>query len=279
MDSKCEADAIDGPFKCSYCEKKFETKRELVHHKYNHQSNSKYSCQVCNKVFTSHEGLSRHSRVHQRGKKPVKCKLCKQSFSMKLDLEEHHRDCHLEQKAFRCKVCGAEFSWEENLQKHQRMHMVDNYKCQYCDRVFCDTISLKIHQRHHKPVTKPPSPDFKPFSCSVCGMRFQFDFSYKAHMNCHKVQGVPKSEDDKQGDKVLSHSAVDSSEKTLIAEFHMPQMKNRSNEVSVEICENTKNSQGVSTVRLKPEVEDDIFDHTAHMNRIPADKTSIKVVP
>lgn len=229
--------SIGNDFKCSMCSRTFETKRGLMRHTYIHQSNPKFNCDVCGKMFTTQDSLARHTKSHQRDKKVIQCKHCSETFTAKLDLEEHHRNVHLDQKLFCCNVCGAEFSWEENLQKHHRMHVVDNYKCQFCEKIFCDTISLRIHQRVHRPSTKPPTPDCKPFHCSQCGLRFQFDFSYQAHMNSHKFGGSTNT---------------------------------REGNTAADIA---KDADSTESFNLRD--ENDLFQQNVNKNRIPAHKVSI----
>ena len=191
-DEPRDGDGVSGRYKCDICDRTFSQKKDLLHHAYIHKENPKYDCPICGKILTSKVGYDRHVGSHEKGRKTVKCKICQAQCSSKTDLEEHHRKFHLEQKPFTCEICKAEFSWEENLHKHQRMHLVENYQCEMCNKVFVDTISLKVHMRTHAEKKNAPE-SLKPYGCKLCGQRFQYDFSYSAHMRLHEAGAVPST--------------------------------------------------------------------------------------
>ncbi|KAF8771636.1 Zinc finger protein 83 like protein [Argiope bruennichi] len=67
-----------------------------------------YTCEVCNKLFTSVEGLKRHCSTHTN-EKPFLCDICGKAFSHKSKLNIHH-NVHTKEKQFKCDECGKGFS-------------------------------------------------------------------------------------------------------------------------------------------------------------------------
>jgi hypothetical protein len=101
------------PFICIVCSKAFRTTRALGLHNRIHPeqcaalfsnendgqnsyfacSVRKYTCDICQNMFTTKSSLVRHQRVHT-GVKPFKCGLCQKEFAMKINLKAHLRNIH-----------------------------------------------------------------------------------------------------------------------------------------------------------------------------------------
>ena len=77
---------------CSFCEKSFPHKLKLKLHINVHEE--KYKCQVCNKVFTTQQGLTRHASSHDKSLEGYSCDICQQKFTLKPNLTRHMKNKH-----------------------------------------------------------------------------------------------------------------------------------------------------------------------------------------
>ncbi|KRT80078.1 zinc finger protein [Oryctes borbonicus] len=79
-------------YSCNDCQKKFSTKREMKNHKRTH-AGKPFTCDFCQKGFSRTSHLIRHRRVHT-GERPFNCKECGKSFARQDKLKLHVRSSH-----------------------------------------------------------------------------------------------------------------------------------------------------------------------------------------
>lgn len=97
-----------------------------------------YSCEICEKDFTSYGALQKHREAHNNyvevavdepekmddahlGIKVFQCGFCNVSFGTLRDLNVHLK-AHEPFKSFECGVCGRIFSRHSNLMRHIAIH-------------------------------------------------------------------------------------------------------------------------------------------------------------
>ena len=78
---RCEAIHAGGPlrYRCTFCEKTFYEKSDLVRHIRSHTGESPYQCTECGRSFKTIENLKQHM-VNHTGETPHECIRCKQKF-------------------------------------------------------------------------------------------------------------------------------------------------------------------------------------------------------
>ena len=135
-----------------------------------------YSCQMCQKSFTSHAYLASH--IRKAHEKRFRCEECGKSYGGSSYLREHIEAVHRKTKNFTCESCAATFYSKTQLTNHcLRNHSEGVEKpCVECGKVFTNELSLKLHMRNvHQPVKS---------MCSQCGKEYPNEVSLKKHVQC-----------------------------------------------------------------------------------------------
>lgn len=162
------------PYSCDICNRTYSSKGSYKHHYRSHTAKKTYVCDVCNKKFSIRKILKNHYRIHT-GEKPFECSVCNAKFSRSASLHRH-RTTHTEVKQYKCNICGKDFSRNDHLKKHYRTHTgVKIYKCEVCNKHFSQKENLVIHSFIHT--------GKKPYTCEVCNR----SFSQGGHLNAHKL--------------------------------------------------------------------------------------------
>ena len=137
-------------FKCRVCEKKFSSKNGLNrHHKTKHDESNPIKCKICLKVFPTKHHLAVHSRVHT-GEKPYVCSNCGKGFAQKIHLKRHEAT-HSEERKHKCDICpeGKSFKTKVGLRNHMKYHFEPEYQCNLCGKKFYTSTHLKAHENIH----------------------------------------------------------------------------------------------------------------------------------
>merc|ERR1712200_165416 len=119
-----------------------------------------YTCNECDRVFTSYPRLKRHMNSHT-GQERVKCRLCKKSICNKDRLDRHIQKKHpqLYQKlnkyyfkkeaGFVCKICLKKFPSRSKLERHRKVYD-KAFQCPVCPIMFHSTVGLRRHMSSHQ---------------------------------------------------------------------------------------------------------------------------------
>ena len=152
----------EAPFKCSHCEKKFQSKQAKAYHEAaNHSSSntSSHKCQTCGKKFGSETNLKSHMKYAHSDKKQEKCKHCDAMFKQKKNLRAHLAHVHGhdqmkekyceddEQIIFKCKDCDLTFNYKRSLALHRKTKHEEKimHKCKFCESKFTYKNNLTKH--------------------------------------------------------------------------------------------------------------------------------------
>ncbi|XP_029391455.1 replication initiator 1 isoform X4 [Mus pahari] len=212
-------DAVDRPFQCACCGKRFRHKPNLIAHRRVHTGERPHQCPECGKRFTNKPYLTSHRRIHT-GEKPYPCTECGRRFRHKPNLLSHskihkrsevsvqaalHTESHqiaaepIAQPALglplgsprtpaeapallhSCTDCGRSFRLERFLRLHQRQHTGERpFACTECGKNFGKKTHLVAHSRVHS--------GERPFACEECGRRF----SQGSHLAAHRRDHAPE---------------------------------------------------------------------------------------
>lgn len=104
---------------CNICGKSFSSSFLRIH-LLTHDSNRKYVCEFCGRVFLYAQCLRVHLRMH-KGNMSFLCDLCGLGFNYKPGYETHMNK-HSGHKPHKCSICGKSYYSKAFLQKHVKNH-------------------------------------------------------------------------------------------------------------------------------------------------------------
>ena len=214
--NKHEKSSPNFSYKCSFCDKSYTKKLDLVCHEGIHTGERPHVCLICDKGFATRRDLSGHYRkVHpsevcpESGKRDevFMCADCPREFTRKCDLTQHERREHTtaECTRFQCIFCEEEFTKKSELICHEGTHTGGKpFSCLYCDERFVIKSDLKKHTKQKHPTQLDPlkkvwkkekkertkdtsksSVTSKTFNCEVCGKVFTKKTDFVCHEGIH----------------------------------------------------------------------------------------------
>ncbi|XP_072048333.1 uncharacterized protein [Amphiura filiformis] len=138
------------PFQCDQCEKKFHSSSRLVNHKRTHvefkELIKKKQCVFCNKKFETKRDLDNHERVHT-GAKAFSCNLCERAYTSKSALKEHLKT-HGE-RDIACPVCEKTFHKMFVFKEHMKIHTQEMpFMCQFCAKRYRYGSNFRAHEKN-----------------------------------------------------------------------------------------------------------------------------------
>lgn len=134
-----------------------------------------WTCDICNRSFSTKQILQRHRIALHDHNKDFKCDQCDMWFSSSNNHEliKHVNEVHNGFKKFICDYqgCNKEFSRRDALKRHRQTH-----EAQKARNVMQQTSS--------KPGVPTPLPTY---SCFDCGLNFRYQTSLILHLKNHKT--------------------------------------------------------------------------------------------
>nr|XP_045016689.1 replication initiator 1 isoform X2 [Jaculus jaculus] len=194
-------DAVDRPFQCACCGKRFRHKPNLIAHRRVHTGERPHQCPECGKRFTNKPYLTSHRRIHT-GEKPYPCSECGRRFRHKPNLLSHskiHKRSEGPVQATATPTPGAgapqppapasESAAQPGPEKPAAEPAPRGppqgpaeatptlFSCDDCGRGFRLERFLRLHQRQHS--------GERPFACPECGKGFGKKTHLVAHSRVH----------------------------------------------------------------------------------------------
>ncbi|XP_060052763.1 replication initiator 1 isoform X2 [Erinaceus europaeus] len=196
-------DAVDRPFQCTCCGKRFRHKPNLIAHRRVHTGERPHQCPECGKRFTNKPYLTSHRRIHT-GEKPYPCAECGRRFRHKPNLLSHSK-IHRRSEGGAGAARGAGSPWSETPgaaapeqpggaeEEEEEEEPVPGappppFRCQHCGRGFQLERFLLAHLRQHLgggAGAASVAGGERPFACEQCGKRFGKKTHLAAHTRVH----------------------------------------------------------------------------------------------
>ena len=242
-------------FICENCNKLFSSKGNLKNHILKiHYNNRPFKCTFpnCTKAYSVETKLLAHERTHT-GFKPFICQICQRSFNEKGNLKAHLK-YHSEIRPFKCPLCEKSYKSNKHLKDHIKIehYKIKNYHCEFCNKNFGRITTLKTHIKTH---TKE-----KIFKCEFegCGKCFSLKANMKKHYANHFKNLNQKMENEKEK-KTYGPRKVekDFEEKIKIALSQLDYLDNE----QIEIEEKNENKINISSFDKKENLTQDNSDN------------------
>lgn len=158
---------------------RFAQQNALLCHKRIHLNEKPYTCQVCGKKFTQNTTLKTHVAAKHAGN-PVECDYpgCNRKFPRNSFLILHKKRDHENIRNYNCEECGKKYKQKSHLDRHvEASHKNIRHQCQYCEKSFSKSWSLKLHLFKHTEACNFP------YKCTACEMSFQRRDMWNKHMS------------------------------------------------------------------------------------------------
>ncbi|ERL87752.1 hypothetical protein D910_05141 [Dendroctonus ponderosae] len=106
------------PYQCTDCKKTFVRKEHLLRHMVLHSGERNFSCDICTKSFSRHDNLLKHVRTHNKGQSQSEttytCDVCQKVYLVKRFYDNHRAEigrCFL---APHLRICDSSRSMAKN---------------------------------------------------------------------------------------------------------------------------------------------------------------------
>jgi hypothetical protein len=162
-------------------------------------STSDFSCDKCDKCFTTENNLRRHEKEMHFGSKHT-CTSCGCQFVRKYKLDIHMKAVHgvsYSLHQFRCEGCDSDFQDNFDLARHKKLSQT----CDTCAEKFCTLRHLSDHKRVIH----------KAFSCHICSKSFKDGAKLRRHqkfINCKVCDEIFCNEQDIRKHTKEDHSSL-----------------------------------------------------------------------
>ena len=156
--------------KWNLCEKVLSSQNKLTRHlTFVHEKRKDFSCDICDRKFSQTSHLNNHKlRLHQDEHhiKLLECSTCKKTFKLKKYYKLH--ECVISgSKQYKCSLCEMKFISSCYIRQHMnRVHKPDEEKylfnCEICSKTYSSKSNLQIYtERVHGKRSK--------YICNQCG--------------------------------------------------------------------------------------------------------------
>ncbi|XP_073964229.1 uncharacterized protein isoform X2 [Choristoneura fumiferana] len=176
---------VDGSFKCELCQKIYPSHQKLKSHVDTvHKCLKRFKCTKCPERFTDY--FKRHQHLVETHGVPeleYKCNVCDKVYARRYMLSRHMKRDHLEERYFQCDICFHKCFARRDLESHMVKHNGARiFECSVCKKAYARKKTLTEHMRIHN--------NDRRFACAVCGLAFVQNCSLKGHMKTHHPEAM-----------------------------------------------------------------------------------------
>ena len=188
---------------CKICDKSYIN---LKRHMKSHVEKPNIFCEVCRKSFINQKYLKNHVcngfnesfYVNDKAIESVaNISICKSRNNNSKDLVSHNKRVQNFQNAENesgqtVKPCAEQNLHPEsevafsNIQENGKIN-VEEIKCDICDEIFLQKVSLKHHMKIHKTIHVNKQKQIEHFRCEICEKIFNSRYGYKSHLITHSI--------------------------------------------------------------------------------------------
>uniref|UniRef100_A0A8D8CRB9 Zinc finger protein 208 n=1 Tax=Culex pipiens TaxID=7175 RepID=A0A8D8CRB9_CULPI len=243
---------------CQGCGQRFPSAGALGIHQI--QCKLATTCTICSKEFKTNLGLTYHMNSHY-GLLPFECRTtpgCPLRFSNPYRRLRHEQKCSAEmgpintaEEPFRCETCKKVFSTAQKRDTHLMICELTT-TCAICGNTTRSTQSMAYHMNMHRGI--------KPYECregTGCGLRFYSPWARNNHKKVCKKNN--KKIIDVETPVVSSVKMEASQNQTNSEDLSSVNIKQEVelNDEQMETSQNQTNADAPLSVQIKPEVEPD----------------------
>ncbi|XP_076434672.1 uncharacterized protein LOC143274678 [Babylonia areolata] len=165
--------AEENLYKCTMCDKGFESLYNLREHEKKH----KLECEICGKKCTDKNDYNDHMKLHTENNGVMKCPGCAYQSTDFYMYRKHKYECAYLRPALQCEICGVHLKSVKSLKHHiAAIHRNERpYKCTLCDKSFVFKTKLNCHMKYNH------AEGGRLFHCDKCGNRFIDPKGLKSH--------------------------------------------------------------------------------------------------
>ncbi|GBM81943.1 Gastrula zinc finger protein xFG20-1 [Araneus ventricosus] len=136
----------------------------------------RFKCTVCEKLFDSSYKLRVHMRYHT-DERPYVCENCGLAVHTNSALNQHKRTMHNMDKPFLCVGCGMKFNRKGNLKSRMEINKgITPLECTPCPREFTLLYEVESHRMSQLKME---------LLCDVCGEKFNCKRALQSHELAH----------------------------------------------------------------------------------------------
>lgn len=149
-------------YKCPECSKRYVKLKEHMLRVHNKPMQLPYQCYMCKQQYKSLQCLRSHLRaIHCDANQTFSCPLCQEVLKGRVEYQQHRKRHKYERAKLSkriCPICGKAVL-VSHFSKHENTHKEGTLKCSYCEKVFREKASVRLHERTHT--------QERPYECEV----------------------------------------------------------------------------------------------------------------
>lgn len=172
------------PYKCTYCDAKFNMSYKLKDHvnsKHLNIEKQLFVCEYCGKEYKKKSDMNEHTNTHT-GNPTSRCEICQETFNTKTAYREH---INIHNKKHECPDCGKCFGNARNLERHEKAHNgIKDFQCSVCANPYTSLRSLQKHMEIKHDIIQGKK---QTFTCEICNRSYTRADYLERHLNKHNI--------------------------------------------------------------------------------------------